>query len=91
MSTNQKTYTIIWDIPKYNYDELNVGRARYLIRDRDRVIMEVSARVYRQMKKSKRQDLKYCDRKVKEILQDGDSRWWPAQFVWDVVNYGSIA
>lgn len=58
---------------------------------KERVILEVSARIYKQLNSVDRAVVPtYTDRKCTDILNDNDSRWWPAKLVWDIIHKGQL-
>jgi hypothetical protein len=77
----------------YELDQLPTGLKKWhYVREKQRIILHVSARIYKQMKAIKEErkgDLKYRDRLVTDILNDGAPRWWPAELVWEIVNRGT--
>ncbi len=63
----------------------------YYVNGKDRVILQVSDRIYRQMKNVTREFVpKYSDRLCVDILNDNDSRWWPAKLIWDIIDKGQL-
>lgn len=66
-------------------------RRWHYVNNKERVILEVSARIYKQLKSVTRGFVpKYSDRKCTDILNDNVSRWWPAKLVWDIIDKGQL-
>lgn len=65
-------------------------RKWYYVSSKERIVLQISDRIYRQMKSIQRKDVpKYSDRLCTDILNDNDSRWWPAKLVWDIIDKGA--